>query len=139
MNGNVQDLRGNNMIKKLVRGEEVIRLMDGQEHVHYLLQQRYISLRIYTLPTYHNYQKDTCLTCRPKRPSSFISQTSKKLLSCQILMLIFYYLFLVVCDAGLLRKFKGCSRCIFFLSNRNIALIHREYFCVINATSKPRH
>ena len=43
-NGNERDLHGNNMIRKVVREDEVIRLMDGQEHVHYSLPQKYISI-----------------------------------------------------------------------------------------------
>ena len=42
MSGNGQGLLGNSMIKKLVREGEVIHSMDGQEHVHYSLQQKYI-------------------------------------------------------------------------------------------------
>jgi hypothetical protein len=42
--GNVQGLLGNNMIKRQVREDVVIRLMGGLERVHYLLLQRYISI-----------------------------------------------------------------------------------------------
>ena len=53
MSGNGRDLLGNSMIKKLAREGEVIHSMDGQEHVHYSLQQKYIERYIYYPKHFH--------------------------------------------------------------------------------------